>query len=185
MRKIVYKFGLIAGTILSAVMLATFPFWEKSEFDHSEVIGYASMVGAFLLIFFGVRAYRDTISAGRVSFGRALTVGALIAVVGSVCYVATWEFIYFKFMPDFAIQYRAHVLDKARANGETEAAISQKTKEMDDFVKMYSNPLFNVAMTFAEPMPVGLIIAFVTAGVLSRRKGAREEDVAPGVRAPA
>ena len=45
------------------------------------------MVLAFLLIFFGVRSYRDNVAGGRVRFGRAFAVGASIAAVASVCYV--------------------------------------------------------------------------------------------------
>ena len=60
------------------------------------------MVLAFLLIYFGIRSYRDNVAGGTVRFGRAFAVGALIATVASVCYVATWEVIYFNFAPDFA-----------------------------------------------------------------------------------
>ena len=78
MKKIVLTFGLIAGAILSAMMLAiTIPFQDAIGFDHGEIIGYTSMVVAFLLIFFGVRSYRDNVAGGTVAFGRAFAVGAL------------------------------------------------------------------------------------------------------------
>src|SRR4051812_11193280 len=100
MKKIVFTFGLIAGAVLSGMMLLTLPFQDKIGFDRGAVIGYTTMVLAFLLIFFGVRSYRDTVGAGSISFGRAFSVGALIAFIASACYVATWEFIYFKITPD-------------------------------------------------------------------------------------
>ena len=59
------------------------------------------MVLAFLLIYFGVRSYRDNVAGGRVGFGRALAVGVLITTLASVCYVATWEVLYFNFEHDF------------------------------------------------------------------------------------
>jgi hypothetical protein len=46
-------------------------------------------------------------------------------VVASLCYVATWEVIYFKLAPDYAAKYQAHALDKARANGESEEAMGK------------------------------------------------------------
>jgi hypothetical protein len=128
------------------------------------------MVLAFLLIFFGVRSYRDNIGGGRIGFGRALAVGSLIAVVASLCYVAMWEVVYFKFAPDYLTKYQAHMIDKARAKGESEEAIARKQAEMEKFAVMYQNPAINAAMTFVEPLPVGLIMALVSAGVLSRRK---------------
>src|SRR5437588_411327 len=129
MRKIVLTFGLISGAILSASLLAALQFKDAIGFDRGEIIGYTTMVVAFLLIFFGVRSYRDNIAGGTVRFGRALAVGALIAIVASVCYVVTWEVIYFKLTPDFATKYEAYELQKARANGATPAAIAQKKAE--------------------------------------------------------
>lgn len=46
---------------------------------------------------------------------------------------------------------------------------------MESFAKKYENPAFNVAVSFLEPLPVGLVMALVTAGVLSRK---RRVDVA-------
>ena len=71
MKKTVLTFGLISGAILSAMMLATLPFLDRIGFDRGEIIGYTSMVVAFLLIFFGVRSYRDNVAGGTVGFGRA------------------------------------------------------------------------------------------------------------------
>src|SRR5687767_2395792 len=114
MKKTVLTFGLIAGGILSLMMAITMPFHDQIGFDRGEIIGYTTMIAAFLLIFFGIRSYRDNVAGGSVSFGRAFKVGALIALVASVCYVATWEVIYFNFAPDFMGKYQAHLLEKAR-----------------------------------------------------------------------
>ncbi len=171
MKKIVLTFGLISGAILSVMLLGTLPFQNAIGFGNlSMVIGYASMVGAFLLIYFGVRSYRDNVAGGTVRSGRALAVGSLIALVSSLCYVATWEVVYFNLAPDFMTKYEAHVLDTARANGASAEAIAQKKIEMDKFAEMYANPAFNAAMTFLEPLPVALIMTLVSAGILSRRR---------------
>jgi hypothetical protein len=169
MKKTVLTFGLISGAILSAMMLITLPFHDAIGFDRSMYVGYTTMVLAFLLIFFGVRSYRDNVAGGTVRFGRALAVGVLIGAVASVCYVATWEVVYFNFQSDYLAKYQAHTLEKARAKGETEAAIALKKAELEKFEVMYQNPAINAAFTFLEPLPVALIIALVSAGVLSRR----------------
>ena len=137
MKKTVLTFGLISGAILSAMMLATLPFLDRIGFDRGEIIGYTSMVVAFLLIFFGVRSYRDNVAGGTVGFGRALAVAVLISVVASLCYVATWEVIYYKVAPDFGAKYQAHLLDKARKNGESEEAIARRKAELDRFLELY------------------------------------------------
>lgn len=174
MKKTVLTFGLISGAILSAMMLATMPFHDAIGFDRMEVIGYTTMVLAFLLIYFGVRSYRDNVAGGTVRFGRAFAVGALIALVASVCYVATWELVFFKVSPDFIDKYQAHMMEKARASGASQAELARKKADADKFAEMYNNPVINAAMTLAEPLPVGLVIALVSAGVLSWR---REDEV--------
>ena len=172
MKKTVWTFGLISGALLSAMMAATIPFQGENGFDHSLIVGYSTMVLSFLLIYFGVRSYRDNVGKGTIGFGRALAVGSLIGVIASVCYVATWEVMYFKFMPDFMTKYDARELEKARAAGASEAALAQKKVELEKFEKMYRNPAINAAFTILEPLPVALVVALVSAGVLSRRKRA-------------
>ena len=182
MKKTVWTFGLISGAIISILMLVTIPFQDELGFDHSLLVGYTTMVLAFLLIYFGVRSYRDNVRGGSVRFGRAFAVGALIAVISSVCYVATWEVMYFKFMPDFLSKYQAHELEKARAGGASEDVIAKQKAEMDKLGEMYKNPVVNSAMTFVEPLPVGLVIALVSAGILSRARKREAGGMMPGAR---
>ena len=170
MKKTVLTFGLISGAAISVMMLLTIPFHDAIGFETAGlVVGYTTMVLAFLLIYFGVRSYRDNVAGGTVRFGRAFVVGALIGLVSSLCYVATWQVVYFKFMPDFRDKYGAHIVEKARAAGENEAAIAKRKEEMAKFAEQYKNPAFNAAVTLVEPLPVALLVALVTAGVLSRR----------------
>ena len=117
MKKTVLTFGLISGAIVSGMMLLSLTFHDALGFDRSMVVGYASMVLAFLLVFFGVRSYRDNIGGGTVRFGRAFAVGALIALVASLCYVATWELSSSTIAPDYMAKYQTYTLDKARAEG--------------------------------------------------------------------
>ena len=179
MKRTVWTFGLIAGGILSAMMLLTIPFAD--EINHSEVIGYTTMVAAFLLVFFGIRSYRDNAGGGTISFGRALAVGALIVVVASVCYVATWELIYYVIAPDFMDKFQAYMVDQARASGATPAQVQAEIAKAQHFAQLYRNPLFNVAITFVEPLPVGLVITLVSAGILSRKRRREEAGLTAAV----
>jgi hypothetical protein len=181
MRKIVLTFGLIAGAILSAMMLLALAFKDAIGFDKGLIVGYTSMVLAFMLVYFGVRSYRDNVAGGSVSFGRALAVGALIVVVASVCYVATWELIYYVIAPDFMEKFQAYMIEQARASGATPAQVQAKIAEAQHFVQLYRNPLFNIAVTFVEPLPVGLVLTLVSAGILSRKRRREEPGLAAAV----
>lgn len=170
MKKTVLTFGLIAGAILSVMMLLTLPFLDQIGFDKGAVIGYTSMVLAFLMVFFGVKSYRDNVAGGSVTFGRAFVVGLLITFVASTCYVATWQVVYRNFAPDFLDKYTAYAVDKAKKSGASEEQIAVQKKEMAEFKELYKNPLVNVAFSFLEPLPVGLVFTLVSAGVLSRKR---------------
>jgi len=178
MRKIVLTFGLIAGAIMSAMMLITLPFQDQIGFDRGVIVGYTSMVLAFLMVYFGVRSYRDNVGGGMVSFGRAFGVGLLITAVATACYVATWEVIYYKLAPDFGERYAAYEVAKAKKAGATDAQIAARMKEVAAFNESYRKPLVNIAWTFLEPLPVGLVFALVTAGLLSRNRKATSVAVA-------
>jgi hypothetical protein len=183
MRRTVLVFGVISGCIISLMMLVSVMFNDAIGFDRAEVIGYTSMVLAFLLVFFGIRSYRDNVAGGSVSFGRAFSVGALIAVVASLFYVATWEFVYYRITPDFVEKYQAHIIEKARQDGESEEAIAKRRAELARYAELYSNPAINAAVTFLEPLPVALIMTLVSAGVLSRRRhGVGSDGMMPATR---
>ena len=155
MKKTVLTFGLISGAISAIMMLATVPFADKIGFDKGEIIGFTTIVLSGLLVFFGVRSYRENVGGGRLTFGRGVAVGILITLLSNLCYVATWEIVYFNFMPDFADKYAAHMIDRARSSGASQEQIEKKTREAQQFKQMYSNPAMNVALTFAEVFPIG------------------------------
>src|SRR4029079_5700178 len=163
MQSIVLKHGLIAGGILIVAFAVTLPLGL-----HSEVIGYTSMVLAFLLVFFGIRAYREEIG-GAIGFGKAFQVGILITLVICAIYVISWEIVYWGFMPDFLDKYNAHALARVRASGATETAIREAQAKMAQLAKLYANPLFNAGITFMEIFPVGLIVTLVSAAILRRK----------------
>ena len=177
MKPIVWTFGLIAGGILAAMMALTIPFMDQIG-DKGEVIGYSTMILAFLMVYFGIRSYRDNVMAGAIGFGRAFKVGILITLIASACYVAAWEVIYRTVAPDFVEKYSARAIEKARSSGATEAQVEAKKNEMGKFKELYKNPVVNVGLTFLEVFPVGVVVVLVSAGVLSRRKSGANPEAA-------
>ena len=128
-------------------MILTFVvFKDRVELDdYGALIGYTGMVLAFLMIFVGIKSYRDSASGGRITFGRAFILGLTITVIATACYVATWEVLYFKFMPDFGDKYAAHAIDNAKKSGASAEKIAAITKQMAAFNEAYKNPIVNIA----------------------------------------
>ncbi len=169
MKKTVLTFGLIAGVMISVLMDSSLLLAHKIGSGHSMLLGYTIMVASFLLIYFGIRSYRDNNLDGQISFGRAFTCGILIALITTVCYVATWEILYFKFMPHFMDGYFAAQIHRVQASGLDPATTAAKVAEIERSQQRYQNPFVNMAYTFIEPLPVGLIITLVSAAVLRRK----------------
>jgi hypothetical protein len=169
MKKTILTFGLISGVLSSMMMIATVPFMHKIGFDHGLLVGYTAIVLSFLLVFFGIRSYRDNVGHGQITFGKAFTVGISIALISCFFYVATWEVLYFNFLPDFWDKYSAHIVAKLNETGASPAVIQAKADELKKFKVMYDNPLMNAAMTFIEPFPVGLVMTLLSAAILRKK----------------
>jgi len=178
MKKIVLIFGLISGAVAAAMMFATLPFVDRIGFDKGVLVGYTTIILSFLLVFFGIRSYRENVGGGTITFGRAFAVGILITLISCVCYVVAWEILYYNFMPDFADKYAAHVLEKAKAAGATAEAIQAKMDEVKNLKHILNNPFLNAAVTFTEPFPVGLIITLISALILRKRNKSSSSESA-------
>lgn len=178
MKKTVFTFGLIAGLIVSVLMGGSLLLADKIGSGHSMAIGYTIMVASFLLVYFGIRSYRDNTLNGHISFGRAFSCGILITLITCVCYVVMWEILYFNFMPHFMDGYFAAQIRHVQASGLDPATTAARVAAIRHSQELYQNPIVNMAYTFMEPLPVGLIITLISAAILRRKSSSK-----PGVRA--
>ncbi len=171
MKKPVLLFGLISGALSSLMLAATVPFADKIGFGHNiELFGYTTIVLSLLLVFFGIRSYRDNAGNGQITFTKAFAVGISITLISCLCYVVTWEVIYFNFLHGFMDKYGAYMIEKARASGASPAALQAQLHQLNKYKELYENPLFNAMITFLEPFPIGLVITLVSAAVLRKKE---------------
>jgi ABC-type microcin C transport system permease subunit YejB len=169
MKKTILVFGLISGAVSSLLMVSTMVFANNIGFDRGLIVGYTAIVLSFLLVYFGIRSYRDNIGEGQITFARGFAVGICITLISCLVYVVSWEILYFNYMPGFMDKYNAHVIEQLRNSGASAAAIQAKAAELKKATEMYNHVLFNAAMTFIEPFPVGLVITLLSAAILRKR----------------
>jgi hypothetical protein len=171
MKRTILTFGLILGAILSINMVYMVHLcYTNDNFESSEILGYTTMIIVFSLIFFGVRNYRNKKNEGVVTFGNAFKIGALIALIGSTLYVAIWLVEYYLFVPDFMDKYTTHVMREATNSGATAPELADKVTEMEQFKEWYKSPILVILLTFTEVLPMGLIVALVSALILKKKK---------------
>jgi hypothetical protein len=66
-------------------------------------------------------------------------------------------------------KYNSHIIERLQAAGATPATVQAKVEELKKYKEMYDNPLYNAAMTFIEPFPVGLLITLISGAILRRK----------------
>ena len=172
MKRNILVYGLIAGIVVAVLMLFNVNYLGqagRASYSTSLILGYASMLIAFSLVYVGIRNYRDKYNEGVISFGKAFKIGIMIVLIASTIYVVAWLIDYFFFMPDFMEKYSANMIDKLKASGASQVEIDKQTKEMASFARMYKNPFFNAMMTYVEILPVGLIVTLISSLILKRK----------------
>jgi hypothetical protein len=166
MKKIVWIYGLVIGVIISANTIVMMSMMKTNPgFEGNEVVGYAAMVILFSLIFFGVRNYRNKLLDGVISFGKAFKTGFLIALVGSTLYVASGLLYMHFFMPEFIDLYIEFVLKNTPPE-----QLQAKTTEMTNFKEMYKNPFFAILISYFEVLPIGVLVALISALILKKKQ---------------
>lgn len=173
MKKNILIYGLIGGVVVSALMLYSVNNLSHCEgnidFNKSLLLGYASMLLGFSLVFVGIRNYRNKFNGGVISFGKAFRIGSMIMLIASTVYVAAWLVDYFYFIPDFMEKYSAHMIDQLKASGASQVEIDKQAEEMATFAVKYKNPFFNAMMTYMEILPVGLVVTLASSLILKRK----------------
>jgi len=172
MRKNIIVFGLIAGLVLG-VFLASMILTVNSD-HHSMVsgmiFGYAMMLLAFSVIFVAIKNYRDKQLGGYIGFGKAFGIGMGITLVASLLYTITWLILLETVIPDFMDKYVAMQLEELRKAGKSALEIQKHAQEMESYREMYKTWYGRALLTFIEPLPVGIVVSLIAAGVMTRRK---------------
>lgn len=173
MKQTVFIYGAIAGAVVSLFMSITMLIMTNDEKIHtgasSMVIGYLGMLIAFTFIFVAIKSYRDKQNGGTISFGKAFGMGLLIALIASTLYVITWAIVYKTFLPDYMDKYCAVMINDAKTS-LSGAALQDKINEINKAKELYATPWGFTLFTYAEILPVGILVSLIAALVLKRRK---------------
>lgn len=167
MKKVIWIYGLVIGTVISIhTIIMMNMVVNNKNYRSNDLLGYAALIAMFSIIFFGIRKYRNSYGNGFISFGRAFKTGAWIALIGSTMYVLFGLGYYYLFLPEFLDAYIQHVLNNCTSPED----LAAKTREMANFKEMYKNPFFAILISYMEVLPLGLVVALVSALLLKKRK---------------
>lgn len=174
MKKVILIYGLIAGTIVAAMMFITMPMYNNGtlNLDNGEVVGYTTMVIALSMVFFGIKSYRDNYSKGIISFGKGFKVGILITLIAATFYGLAWEITYHRIGEEFQKKMTEKYIEEMKARGATDQELQAAKEQWASFNAMYQNFFFRFAFTaFVEMLiPVGLPITLLSAAILRKKE---------------
>lgn len=158
MNKLILRFGLYSSALMIGFFSVTWAIWGTSvDYNTSELLGYASMIISLSFVYFGVKAYRDEQNGGQITFGKALGVGSLIALLPSLAF-AIYTVIFFVLMGD---KWTAYALENM---SEAQLAQFEANREL------FMNPWFQAGIMFLTVFMIGFAYALISAFILKREK---------------
>ncbi len=170
MRITLFKYGGLAGVILSALILIPFFLVGKDiDYDAGEVFGYSAMVIAMGVgIYFGTQQMRDKHLEGKISFWRAAGTGVLITLIASLIFGIFNYFLYEvadpSFIENFQEGYRQSMIKKGASEAEIQAALGA-WENMPDYMR---SSFFQAFVMFATVFPIGIVLSFICSAVLRK-----------------
>jgi len=175
MTKIVLTFGLISGVIIAALVWlnGSLIAAQQINWDRAELLGYASMLIALSMVFFGIKSYRDKHAGGTIGFWKGLKVGLLISLIAGVIYfVGAWSYgaTHPAFVDQFMDAYKQKMAADMTAKGSTQEEIDKARGEGEQMVKLMRNPFIFFCICLIEIMPVALVVTLISAALLRKRE---------------
>jgi len=170
MKKNLVKYGTISSVLIVGLMTLSLTLDSKIGYDASYIVGYASMIISFSVIYFALLSYYKINPEIKKTFLKSLSIGLLITLIASVVYVVVWIILYYTVFPDFWDNYGAHMVEKLSKSGASDAEVLKQVATIKEYKEMYKNPLINGAYTFMEPLPVGILISLISATIMQVKK---------------
>ena len=162
-------FGVIAGLIVGIINFTMFvAMGDQPHLEYGMLIGYAVMLVALSAVFAGIKRHRDIELGGVIRFWPAFGMGVAMSLIAGIFYVTAWEASQAVSGADFMTIYSNYLVDQARANGESAAAITKLSAELEEFKVLYANPWWRLPMVFAEIFPVGVLVSLISAALLRK-----------------
>lgn len=169
MKKIIITHGLIAGLISMAFMIASTLLVNRDiDMNLCMLIGFTGMFIAFIFVFLGIKNYRDKHNHGVISFGDAFKTGFFIALIASCIYTIVWLIEFHFFMPDFMEKFSAIAIQDIKASDLSATEMNAKITEMETMRENYKNIFYRALYTLIEILPLGIIVALISALILKR-----------------
>ncbi len=170
MSLVIKKFGAIAFFLgLLGFTLALY-LGKSLDYGTQELVGWGVMGMTAAMVYFGVAYQRDTVNAGKISFGSALKTGLVIAALGGLG-IALADIVYTLFVnPSFFIEYNDYARELAEQSNN-QAAIEQLASQREMYEEYSGTQMSFIAglMMFVMTFILGCVVSLLAAVILKKR----------------
>ncbi len=169
MKNTALKYGGISGLVMGVLFIASFLLLggEEPDYDTAEVIWYTSIILSLLVIFVGIRKYRDHDLGGSISFGQAFVTGLGIAAVAAFI-LAVFDTAYITLIdPEFFSRYMDFQIETMLAEGASDSEVTAVREQFELFQGPVGH-LLNGLVMFATVFLIGLIISLISSWILKK-----------------
>lgn len=170
MKKIAITFGLVSAGSMAVLYVLMCLARNSGYAVLSSALVYTAVVLLFVLLFWGIKSYRDHAQCGFITFGKAFKAGVLMALGSSLCYAMLWIVLFNPIFKDFMQQHAADTMAKLNASGSSAQVIAANKEEILKHTELYKNPLFRAAIIFIQGFPVEATMAAIAAFILRKKQ---------------
>jgi hypothetical protein len=175
MKKIVVVYGIISGLVMAATVWITAVAVERDavNFEWLEVTGYASMIIALTMVFFGIKSYRDNVVNGVISFWKGVQVGFLISLISVILYwggAMAYGLVSPGFEGKFITKYTEMTMKKLTEKGAPQEEIDRAKETIAMMERLFRNPLLFFLICLMEMLPIGIVITLISSALLRKKE---------------
>jgi Protein of unknown function (DUF4199) len=168
MKNITLKYGTIAGLLMTAVILVFLPLSPKIGFYNANTLVFIGKLIAFIPIYFGMGALRETYENGYMKYMQALPVGLFITVIVCLFYAISTVLVYFVISPDLPDKVASYILDTMKSQGAAASDISEFQSRIMEAKSTPKSPIVIGAIAVVEILPYGLILSLIFAAITKK-----------------
>jgi len=175
MTKTVLTFGILSGLIIAALVWTTATLADRDAiaFERLDIVGYASMLIALTMVFFGIKSYRDKVGKGTITFWKGVQVGFLISLISAFLYwggAISYGIVNPNFEANFIRKFTDLKVNKPAEQGAPQAQIDKAKSEVEMMQTLFKNPVLFFLVCLMEMLPVGIVVTLISAALMRRRE---------------
>ena len=156
MKRTVLKYGTIGGALMVVAGWLNFFIMQNASFRAAEIGGYISILIGLSLIYLGIKFYRDQLSGGFITFGRAFNLGVAISLIPSAfMFVST--LIFFALLGDQWLEWALERLPE------------DQLEQYANAPEYMSSPAFQGLVMFATVLLLGIAVSLASAVLLKKQ----------------